>query len=100
LGAMDLIDGEYSVRLSLDHYLSSGAYFSPVIDVVDGDDPLKGIFKDLRVSLLPDFDVPAGTGLKASVRFGASPSQSDPSWTPWQAIERGGEYSPGDKRYM
>lgn len=100
LGAMDEIDGEYSVRLSLDHYLPSGVYVSPLIDVVDGDDPLKSIFKNLKVSLLPDFDMPANTSIKAFVRFGAGPSSDDPSWTSWQAIERGREYSPGDKRYM
>src|SRR5690606_16307267 len=44
LGAMDKIDGEYSIRLSLDRYLSNGEYISPVIDVIDGDNPLKRKF--------------------------------------------------------
>lgn len=100
LGAMDLIDGEYSIRLSLDRFLPSGEYLSPLMDLVNGDDPLKRSSGNLTAAFWPDFDVPAQTSAKAFVRFGSSPFIGDQSWTGWQPIERGFEYSLADKRYL
>lgn len=100
LGAMDMIDGEYSVRLSLDHFLPSGEYQSPLIDLVDGDEPLKHNSTNLKAAFWPDFDEPAQTSAKAFVRFGSSPIMGDQSWTAWQPVERGREYALADKRYL
>lgn len=100
LGAMDLIDGEYCIRLSVDRFLSSGEYVSPLIDIVNGNDPLKRTITNLKTSLWPEFDVPAETSVKAFVRFGSSPFIGDQSWTSWQPLERGKEHSLGDKRYL
>lgn len=100
LGAMDLIDGEYSIRLSIDRFLSSGEYISPLIDPVNGDNPLKKSSANLKVTLWPDFEVPSQTMAKAFIRFGSGPIIGDQSWTVWQPLERGREYSIGDKQYM
>lgn len=100
LGARDLIDGEYAIRLSLDHFLPKGEYYSSLIDLVDGDLPLKHNSDNLKASIWPDFDIPAQTSAKAFVRFGVSPVIGDQSWTDWQAVERGHEYQLVDKRYL
>ncbi|MFA6944391.1 MAG: hypothetical protein WC220_00695, partial [Pedobacter sp.] len=100
LGAMDLIDGEYSVRLSMDHFLSSGEYVSSLIDLVNGKDLLKRSSGNMKVALWPDFEEPSQTSVKAFVRFGSGPFIGDQSWTAWQPMERGHEYSLADKRYI
>ena len=100
LGAMNSIDGEYSVRLSLDHYLPSGEYISPLMDLVNGDDPIKRKALNLKISIWPELDEPAQTSAHAFVRFGASPFIGDQSWTDWQPLERGREYSLDDKHYF
>lgn len=100
LGAKNLIDGEYTVRLSLDHFLPAGEYFSPLMDLVDGDKPIKHNSGNLKATIWPDFDVPAQTSAKAFVRFGGSPFTGDQSWTAWQPVERGHEYALADKRYL
>jgi hypothetical protein len=100
LGAMDLIDGEYSIRLSIDRFLSSGEYVSPIIDPVNGDNPLKRSSANLKLTLWPDFEEPSQTQAKAFIRFGSSPVIGDESWTAWQPLERGKEYTLADKHYM
>jgi len=100
LGAMDSVDGEYSVRLSLDHYLPSGEYISPLMDLVNGDDPIKRNARDLKISIWPELEEPAQTSTHAYVRFGASPFIGDKSWTEWQPLEKGHEYSLADKHYL
>ncbi len=100
LGAMNSIDGEYSVRLSLDHYLPSGEYISPLMDLVNGDDPIKRNARNLKISIWPELEEPAQTSARAYVRFGASPFIGDQSWTEWQPLEKGREYSLADKHYL
>jgi len=100
LGAMDVVDGEYSIRLSLSHYLPSGEYISPLMDLVNGDESFKRNAGNLKASIWPELDAPAKTSAKAFVRFGASPFIGDQSWTAWEPIEKGREYSLADKRYL
>ena len=100
LGALDSIDGEYSIRLSLDHYLGSGEYISPLMDVVNGDNPLKRFSRNLEVAIWPEIDEPAQTSAKSFVRFGMTPFIGDNSWTDWQLIEKGRKYSSADKHYL
>ena len=100
LGAKDLIDGEYAIRLSLDHFLPAGQYFSPLIDLVDGDLPIKHSSDNLKASIWTDIELPAQTSAKAFVRFGESPIIGDQSWTAWQPLERGHEYPLAKKRYL
>ena len=100
LGALNKIDGEYTVRLSIDHFLNSGEYISPLMDLINDNDPLKRNSDNLKVILWPDFDEPAQTSVKALVRFGSSPFIGDQSWTAWQSLERGKEYLLADKRFL
>lgn len=100
LGPMNSVDGEYSIRMSLDHYLPYGEYISPLMDLVDGDKPLKRNVSDLKVSLGPNLEEPAQTSAHPFVRFGATPFIGDSSWTDWKPIDSGKEYSLADKRYL
>lgn len=100
LGAMDQIDGEYSVRFSIDRFLTSGEYISPLTDLVDGENPLKHSLANLKASFWPDLEEPSMTSAKVFIRYGSSPFLGDQSWTTWQALDRGREYSLGDKRYF
>ncbi len=100
LGAMDQIDGEYSIRFSIDRFLSSGEYISPLIDLVDGENPLKHSSANLKASFWADLEEPSMTSAKVFIRYGSGPFIGDQSWTAWQPLERGREYSLGDKRYF
>ena len=100
LGAMDLIDGEYSIRLSMDRFLSSGEYTSALLDLVNSEDPLKRHLANLNVTLWPDIETSGQTEAKAFVRFGSDPFFGESTWTKWQTLERGLEYKLADKHYM
>jgi hypothetical protein len=89
LGSMNSVDGEYSIRMSLDHYLPSGEYLSPLMDILDGSDPIKRNISNLKVSMWPELEEPAQTSAHAFARFGASPFIGDQSWTEWKPMERG-----------
>ncbi len=99
-GAMDSIDGEYSVRLSLDHYLTSGVYISPLMDLVNGEDPIKRNARNLKITIWPELEEPSQTSARTFVRFGASPVTGDQSWTEWQPLEKGRGYALADKHYL
>ncbi len=100
LGAMDQIDGEYSIRFSIDRFLPAGEYVSPLIDLVDGENPLKHSSANLKASFWADLEEPLMTSAKVLIRYGSGPFIGDQSWTAWQPLERGREYSLGDKRYF
>ncbi len=98
LGPLDSVDGEYSVRFSLDRYVKQGEYVSPVMDMIDNASPLKRAVKVGRVNIEPEIEVPEGTAAGVSVRFGASPRLDDPSWTAWTPAA--GFPDRGDLRYV
>jgi len=84
LGWKDVHDGEYSIRLSLDRYVPEGIYISPVIDIAEG--PGKPSIKkrvkidECRVKW--GVDVPEGSGVEISARFGENPVPTAKSWSP------------------
>ncbi|MFA6471863.1 MAG: hypothetical protein WCU00_07465 [Candidatus Latescibacterota bacterium] len=101
LCSKDSIDGEYSVRFSLDRHVGSGQYTSPVIDCVDDRNPLKRTARITGFKYTLGIDVPEGTSAGVQTRFGASPRTDDPSWTPWGTAETGKEVSDlGNRRYF
>ncbi len=100
LGAMDEIDGEYCVRLSIDRFLPAGEYVSPLIDLVNGEDPLKRNFTNLKAAFWPELEEPLLTSAKVLVRFGSGPFIGDQSWTAWQALKPANDYVLDDKRYF
>ncbi len=86
LGATDSVDGEYSIRLSLDQYMKSGEYISPVIDIVDESSPFKRNVVASMIQYMVDIDVPGETSADVQIRFGSSPLDNDPSWTDWRGV--------------
>lgn len=100
LGALDEIDGEYAVRISMDQYLPSGEYSSPLIDLVDGEDPFKRKVNGVSFVMEPKLQVPEGTSLNISVRYGSTPFIGDDTWSGWQQLSNGREYDLGERRYM
>lgn len=101
LGSLNSVDGEYSVRISLDRFVKSGEYVSPVMDVTGDGGVLKRSIRIRSMKLSVGVDTPEGTKADVLVRFGASPDESDPSWTAWGKAESGGEYNDlGNRRYV
>ncbi|MBT4482340.1 MAG: hypothetical protein HOC71_01525 [Candidatus Latescibacteria bacterium] len=89
LGAVDSVDGEYSIRISLDHHVSTGEYISPVIDIVDDSCLLKRNVFVNRIEYLADFDIPEETSAEVMIRFGTSPREDISSWTDWGTVAAG-----------
>lgn len=101
LGPLGSVDGEYSIRISLDRHVKKGEYVSPVMDMIDGPNPFKRLVKIGRPRLAVDARVPDGTSAGIFVRFGANPWPDDPSWTPWAPLGPGGGCpDPGGRRYV
>ena len=89
LGAADSVDGEYSIRVSLDQHVPSGEYISPAYDIVDGENPLKRNVTVTGLHYRADLDVPGDTTADVMIRFGMSRLEDDPSWTDWRKVEAG-----------
>lgn len=100
LGALDAIDGEYAIRLSIDQHLPSGEYISRIFDLVDGDEVLKRNAADLRIDLDADLVQPESTRADLYVRFGSTPFVGDDSWSDWQEAGSIRDYPVGERRYM
>ncbi|MCD4769211.1 MAG: hypothetical protein K8R35_03475 [Bacteroidales bacterium] len=101
LGNMNSVDGEYSLRMSLNRYVKSGEYISPIVDLIDEGSPFKRqvLLKD--VSLFFDIDVPDSTKANVFVRFSSSPLCTDSSWTEWRKVATGTNVSSEEnKRYF
>jgi hypothetical protein len=86
LGVKNSLDGEYSIRISLDRYVKSGEYVSPVMDIVNDASPLKRKVQIGRSGFVFGLDTPEGTRANILARFGSSPRADDPSWTKWSAL--------------
>ncbi len=101
LGSTDAVDGEYSIRLSLDRHVPSGEYVSPVMDMADDDSPLKRAVNITRTRFTFGIDTPESTNAAIFTRFGSSPRLEDPSWTDWAPLGAEGEFAGlGNRRYF
>lgn len=101
LGATDSVDGEYAIRISLDHHVQSGEYVSPIIDVIDNGNLLKRNISLTNTNITVNMEVPENTGASVYTRFGNSPLSDDPSWTAWRTATVGSEITDtAGKRYF
>ncbi len=101
LGPKGEVDGEYSIRFSLDRCVKSGEYTSPVMDITANESPLKPVVKIGKIRLSFGLDTPEGTTATILARYGASPRTDDPSWTGWSPLGAEGEYTDlGSRRYF
>jgi hypothetical protein len=62
--------------------------------------PLKHSSANLKATFWADLEEPLMTSAKVLIRYGSGPFIGDNTWTAWQPLERGREYSLGDKRYF
>ncbi|MCE5248959.1 hypothetical protein LLG96_01935 [bacterium] len=101
LGTKDTVDGEYSVRISLDRHVRAGEYISPVYDLIENESVLKhkGDIKNIRITV--DTEVPDSTSAAVLTRFGGSPLTGDPSWSEWRRTDPGQDITAsGNRRYF
>ena len=88
LGWKNGIDGEYSIRLSLDRSVPEGVYTSPVIDLAEewGITAIKKrvTLNDCRVQW--DVDVPEGSRVEITARLGKSPVPSAKTWSRYEKV--------------
>jgi len=82
---------EYSVRISLDRYVSEGWLATPVIDLWRGDSgdfivPLREIRK---MKITVSAEVPEGTKIEYYLRKGTSPQPFSDEWEPYRYIGSG-----------
>ncbi|OGD18659.1 MAG: hypothetical protein A2W03_08680 [Candidatus Aminicenantes bacterium RBG_16_63_16] len=89
LGRRDLHDGEYAVRLSLDRYAPAGVFVSPVIDigVEPGKDGLKKLIRVEDAAVAFDLDLPDGTAIEISTRWGANAVPSSSGWSEFERFD-------------
>lgn len=101
LGPKGSLDGEYSIRLSLDRHVKSGTYISSVMDIVNDASPLKRKVGITRASAAYNIEAPEGTTAHVLVRSGSSPRPDDASWTAWRSVGAGGALGDlGERRYF
>lgn len=91
LGTNERLDGEYFVRLFLDHYLSKGSLVSPVMDVRDLH---QGIIAPTVVQLSPvQVRIMSNAGSSGKIirkfRTGSTPIPSDKTWSKWTDFRAG-----------
>ncbi len=98
LGTHDSVDGEYSIRFSLDRFVKTGEFISPVMDATGDTSALKRNINLKSVKFSDGIDIPENTKAALQVRFGASPREDDPSWMPWASLACSGEYTDLEKR--
>lgn len=90
-GPLGKVRAEYTIRLSLDRYVSTGWLASPVIDLWKGDTdneivPLREI-RNMKLSIRAD--VPEGTTVEYYFRKGTEPNPFAESWETYQLVGEG-----------
>ena len=88
LGWKDEIDGEYTIRLSLDRSAPQGTFVSSVIDLATGGDT-KRIEKLLDIEECRvgwEVDVPEGSQVKIEARLGDNPVPTAAAWSPFESV--------------
>ena len=87
LGWKDEIDGEYTLRLSLDRYVREGTYVSPVMDLAEGAGTVKKRLEIEACQVAWDVDVGEECSAEIRVRSGESPLPAAASWSPFEPVE-------------
>ncbi len=90
LGVADDMDGEYYVRLFLDHTLPEGRITTPVIDLGNLDDNPVGAAIESIGPIDVTFKVEGLDRGRLEVRYrrGATFAPQDATWTSWQSLRR------------
>lgn len=103
LGATGDIDGEYNIRLHLDHFLAEGTLVTPVVDLgnLAGRTvaPPVSAIKQAQASVQANS---AGAGsVSLAVRYGTTLSVDDQHWSAWQDLSStNAALAPGQRRFV
>ncbi len=95
LGETGDVEGEFSIRLSLDRYLKEGWLASPVIDLWR--DPADGFLipsstvEDLRLDC--EGIIPEGTEIIWQARYGRGPNPTADYWSEYKILGKGSKLS-------
>ena len=100
LGSDNSVDGEYSIRFSLDRYVPRGEYISPVIDLVDGDAVLKHRATIESLKITADIAEPDNTDATVYIRTSSDPRLDSSSWTQFRSLAEGENGVTPDQRYI
>lgn len=103
LGASDDIDGEYYVRLFLDHFRPGGSLVLPVLDVgnLTGRVVAPPLTSPGPVRVRVDADTSSTGRVAVRARSGPTPTPDVKTWSNWQALKpEGGELSDLKGRYL
>ena len=102
LGSTGDIAGEYYVRVSLEHFVSSGSILLPVVDVANLEgSPLAPPLTapgPVRVSASPAPDSKSGVTLR--VRSGTTYVPSQETWSDWMLLDRDGNVKAPRGRFV
>lgn len=87
LGVQDFCDGEYLIRLRLDHYPSKGEILSDFIGVGNliTQDPVKPQFELNTLNVSANISKPRETSVKLFLRGGTSPAFDPETWDNWKS---------------
>ncbi|MBU4200258.1 MAG: hypothetical protein KKE37_09750 [Verrucomicrobia bacterium] len=101
LGAPDGFAGEYAVRLAMRRYRENGWIMSEVLDAAGQQEAtIKSPLRVSSVELTLDAELPAGTDILMSLRWGNKPYYESESWTSWKRVDASGRSIPAQGRYL
>ena len=94
--------GQYIVRLRVYGHPPCGEVTSAVIDpaVVPRDPRIRPKLTLRKVTLYADEQLPEGTRIRYSIRFGTTPTPTGRTWSDWAAIRSGEPVATPDDRYL
>ena len=89
LGNQGFCDGEYLIRLRLDHYPASGEILSDVIDAGDflTPNPVKPAFEIKDIQAKAEGAVSKDTAITLYLRGGSTPSYDPTTWDGWKPAD-------------
>ncbi len=81
------IDDEYMIRLQLRQHVPQGLLVSPVIDMGDSAQVIKGTLAIGSLTISADADVSPQTKLEFQVRYGTTVVYDQSTWSAWSAVD-------------
>jgi transglutaminase-like putative cysteine protease len=99
LGPAGDVDGEYYVRLFLNHFRSSGALTLPVLDAgnLAGREVAPPLAQPVPIRVHCDAE---GGEVRVRIRTGSTAAPDAASWSPWQDLPPGGELRDPQGRFF
>jgi hypothetical protein len=103
LGPAGKLDGEYGIRVFLDHYRPHGVLTMPVVDIanLEGRAVAPTVSKIGPISIAVQADARVAGQVRVRARSGSSYAPSEENWSQWKELgERGGMMEKPTGRYV